>query len=82
MNKPEWINQENKQYRNMTEKRFAEYYIKHEHIWKDISKENKMKLSVGVRNRIVSEGMTMETITIDNWLRKMKKLAKGVKMSE
>jgi hypothetical protein len=33
MNKPEWINQENKEYRLKTEKRFAEYYLKRKELW-------------------------------------------------
>ena len=72
MNKPEWINQENKEYRDTTEKHFAKWYKKHEKIWKEVSPQLKMQISNGVRSRIVSEGMMMESITIDDWLRKVK----------
>lgn len=78
MNKPEWINQENKEYRNQTEKRFAKWFIKHEKMWKEIDTQTKMKMSTGVRNRIVNEGMMMESVTIDGWLKKIKRLAKMV----
>lgn len=77
MNKPEWVNQENKIYRDMTEHKFASYYIKHESMWKALDAQTKMQISNGVRSRIISEGMMMEAITIDGWLKKMKKMGKA-----
>ena len=74
MNKPEWINQENKEYRNNTEKRFAKYFKKYKEIWDKIPITDKMQISNGIRSRSVMEGMQMEIITIDNWLTKMEKL--------
>lgn len=76
MNKPEWINQENRAYRNETEKRFADWFVKFEKYWKQIPDAQKMQISNGVRSRSVNEGMQMEKITIDGWLKKIKKLAK------
>ena len=74
MNKPEWINQENKQYRNMTEKRFADYFIKHKSLWNMASENDKMMISNNVRSRSVMEGMRMEAITITDWLSHIEKL--------
>lgn len=71
MNKPEWINQENKEYRDITEKRFSAYYAKHKKLWNSIPTQDKMQISNGVRTRIVNEGMLMEAITIEDWLRRM-----------
>ena len=76
MNKPEWINQENKEYRDKTELRFAEYYKKHKKLWSDVPDITKMQISNGVRTRSVNEGMVMESITIDKWLRSIQKLLK------
>lgn len=76
MNKPEWINQENKEYRDQTEKRFAEWFLKYEKYWKAVSNEQKMKVSNGVRTRSIGEGMMMEKVTIDGWLKKIRKLGK------
>ena len=70
MNKEEWINQENKEYRDMTEERFTEYYRKYKDIWDGMPNETKMKISTVVRNRMVIEGMPMESITIDEWLKR------------
>lgn len=79
MNKPEWINQDNKLYRDLTEHHFAQWFKKHETMWKEVSPQLKMQISNGVRSRIVTEGMMMEAITIDGWLRKIKKMTKGNK---
>lgn len=71
MNKPEWINQENKEYRDKVEKRFSEYYKKHKYLWDEIDSQKKMVISNGVRTRSVAEGMQMETVTIEQWLKTM-----------
>lgn len=74
MNKPEWVNQENKEYRDSTELRFADYFLKHESLWNSVGLQDKMVISNGVRSRSVSEGMLMEAVTVDQWLTHIKKL--------
>lgn len=74
MNKPEWIDQENQEYRNMTELRFADYYRKHKDMWDTMPINDKMMISNQVRGRSVMEGMRMEAITINNWLEHIEKL--------
>ena len=74
MNKPEWIDQENQEYRRLTERRFGEYYKKHKKVWKKYPMQEKMQISQGVRGRSVMEGMQMENMTVDEWLRKVEKL--------
>ena len=69
MNKPEWVNQENKEYRDATEKRFAEYFQKYKDTWKKVPISEKMQISQGIRGRSVMEGMQMEAQTIDEWLK-------------
>lgn len=69
MNKKEWINQENQKYREAVEVRFSKYFKKHKEKWNKITQQDKMMISNGVRTRSISEGMPMETITIDNWLK-------------
>ncbi len=79
MNKPEWINQENKQYRDDTEKHFARYFLKRKMLWDAISPNDKMVISNQVRSRSVMEGMRMEAITVFDWLAHIEKLGKGSK---
>lgn len=74
MNKPEWIDQENQEYRNKTEKRFAEYFRKHKDMWENMPINDKMMISNQVRSRSVMEGMRMEAITVDNWLKHIESL--------
>ena len=74
MNKPEWINQENREYRQSTELRFARYYAKHRDLWNSIPAGDRMQISNAVRSRSVSEGMQMEAVTIDGWLRHIESL--------
>ena len=74
MNKPDWINQENKEYRDLTEKRFAEYYKEYKNLWLIVPDADKMQISQGIRGRSVMEGMGMETITINEWLKHIEKL--------
>ena len=71
MNKPEWINQDNIEYRDNTERRFAEYYRGHKEIWQGIPIQDKMQISNGVRSRSVMEGMQMEALTIDDWIKQV-----------
>ena len=74
MNKPEWINQENKEYRDSTEKRFSEWFAKHEDLWNAVPITDKMVISNQVRARSINEGMQMEAVTVDGWLKHIREL--------
>ena len=74
MNKPDWIDQENQEYRDNTEKRFSEWFKKHKDMWENIPINDKMYISNQVRSRSVMEGMRMEAITIDQWLKHIEEL--------
>lgn len=74
MNKPEWINQENQVFRKKTERRFKDYFLKHEDLWKAMPIPNKMQISNQVRGRSINEGMQMEAVTVDGWLKHIKKM--------
>ena len=73
-NKADWVNQENKEYRDKTEKHFSEYYKKRKEMWKELSNVEKMQLSNAIRQRSINEGMMMENITLDDWLNKIENL--------
>jgi len=75
MNKPEWINQENKEYRDDTERYFAKWYLKHKKMWKKIPTQDKMQISQQIRGRSVMEGMQLESMTVDEWLGHIEELA-------
>ena len=69
MNKSEWVNQENKEYRDNTEKRFKEYYIKFKSLFDTTPEQGKNQIIVGIRNRFFQEGMMLETITFADWIK-------------
>ena len=77
MNKKEWIDKTHKDYRDAVEKRFADYYKKHFEMWDKLTEPEKMQISNGVRMRSVGEGMPMETITIDDWLKHIRNIKDG-----
>lgn len=74
MNKKEWINQENKQYRDNTEKRFALYYRQFKQIIIGLPEETKVRLLNGLRTRFYGEGMLFETITFNEWISHIERL--------
>ena len=73
MNKREWIDQENKQYRHATEKRFKEYYVTFKSLFDNIPEEAKNQIIVGIKNRMFGEGLMMESITFDDWIKSVMK---------
>ena len=74
MNKEEWLNQDNKEYRFNTERRFKEYYLEFKHLYDSIDEMVKNQIIVGIRNRMFQEGMMMESITFKDWLQHIMEL--------
>ena len=68
MNKDEWINQENKEYRDATEKRFKAYYMKFQSLYDEIPMDVKAQIIMGIKNRMYGEGLLMESITFEDWI--------------
>ena len=69
MNKDEWINQENIEYRRATEKRFKEYYLKHKTLFEGIPNDVKYQIVMSVKNRMFQEGLMLESVTFDDWIK-------------
>lgn len=69
MNKDEWLNQDNIEYRHATEKRFKDYWLKYKHLHDSISQEVKTQIIMSVKNRMYGEGMILETITFNEWIK-------------
>lgn len=74
MNKPAWINQENVEYRDATERAFAAYFRKYRSVWDEVADKDKMRVSNHIRARSVYEGMGMEQVTISDWLAHIEQL--------
>lgn len=74
MNKKEWIDQENKEYRLATEKRFKKYYEDFKDLFNAIDENVKTQIIVGLKNRMFQEGLLMESVTFDDWIKEIEKL--------
>ena len=72
MNKPAWVDIENEEYRERAEKRFAEYYEKHESLWLAVPMADKVNVSEQAREKSCKEGMLLEPITVFDWLSQIK----------
>lgn len=71
MNKKEWLNQENKEYRRIVEKRFRKFYEDFKEVCKVLPEKEKNKLILGIRSRLYKEGMYVEQITFADWIKRI-----------
>ena len=71
MNKDEWLNQENKEYRYATEKRFKEYWLKYKELHDTVHQDVKTQIIMGIKNRMYAEGMVLETLTFNEWIKQV-----------
>lgn len=74
LNKKEWINQDNQEYRNNVEVRFKRYFQEFEYLFTSIKEEIKNQIIMGIKNRMYAEGLMMESITFDDWIKHIKSL--------
>ena len=73
MNKDEWINQENKEYRYNTEKRFKQYYLEFKKLFNSVDRQTRTQIVMSIKNRMYQEGLLMESITFDDWIKHVEK---------
>ena len=71
MNKDEWLNQENKEYRRATELRFKEYWLKYKYLHDAIAPQDKAQIIISIKNRMYGEGMILETLTFNEWIKQV-----------
>ena len=74
MNKDEWIDQENQEYRYATEKRFKDYWHKYKYLHDAIDKQIKAQIIMGIKNRMYMEGMVLETQTFEQWIKEIEEI--------
>lgn len=74
MNKDEWLNQENVEYRRATELRFKDYWLKYKYLHDSIPMDMKVQIIMGVKNRMYAEGMVLETLTFEQWIRQVEEM--------
>lgn len=74
MNKSEWLNQENQNYRRATELRFKQYYNEFLMLFESCPENVRGQIIMGIKNRMFGEGLLMETQTFDQWIDHIKSL--------
>ena len=74
MNKDEWLNQDNHEYRNATERRFKEYWTKYKYLHDAMPQDTKTQIIMGIKNRMYAEGMVLETITFNEWIKQIENM--------
>lgn len=74
MNKKEWIDKTHRKYRHAVEVRFSNYFKKHRQDWQKLTEQERMIISNGIRSRSVGEGMPMESVTMDDWLKHIERI--------
>lgn len=71
LNKKEWIEQENQNYRDAVERRFSEYYKEFKSLYQSIPEDVKAQIIIGMKNRMFREGLLMEHVTFDDWIKQI-----------
>ena len=74
MNKKEWLEQENQEYRHNTELRFKDFYHKYKEYYDTIDEQEKNGIIVGIKNRMFREGMILESMTFNDWIQEIEKM--------
>lgn len=71
MNKDEWLNQENKEYRHATEVRFKYYWLKYKELHDAMPAQLRAQVIMAIKNRMYMEGMVLETLTFNDWIKQV-----------
>ena len=71
MNKDEWLNQENREYRYATERRFKEYWLKYKQLHDETPLQLKNQVIMTLKNRMYMEGMILESLTFNEWIKQV-----------
>lgn len=68
LNKKEWLEQENQEYRDNVERRFKDFYLEFKECYETLDEATKNSIIIQQKNRKYAEGMIMEAITFNDWI--------------
>lgn len=74
MNCDRWWDEQGSKYKEVTEKRIKQYYNDFEELFNACPQEIKTQVIVGIKNRFFTEGLFLERITFDDWIKHIKEL--------
>lgn len=69
LNCDRWWTGEGHGYLEMTEKRFKKYWEEFKGLFNSIPKESHAQIIMGIKNRMFSEGLLLERITFEDWIK-------------
>ncbi len=69
LNRKEWLETTHQEYRDITERRVADYYHKYKANFDAMTDTEKMKASSIVRERSINKGMMMESVSFPEWIK-------------
>ena len=68
LNCKQWLELENKEYRDILERKFKEYYLEFEPQFKAVDSKVRYQIVAGIRNRFFQEGLELESMTFEQWI--------------
>lgn len=69
LNKKEWLEQENQEYRDNVERRFKQFYLDFKTYYDSIDEQKKNQIIIQLKNQKYNEGMILESITFNDWIK-------------
>lgn len=69
MNCDRWWTEEGKPFVEMTEKAFKKYYLTFKELFEKCPEEAKAQIIMGEKNRYFQEGMLLERVTFNDWIK-------------
>ncbi len=71
LNKDEWWQDENKDYKKNVEKRFKEYLTAFREVYESTPYDVKNQIIMSIKNRMYKEGLFLEKLTFSDWLNRI-----------
>lgn len=74
LNCDRWWDEEGQKFRDVTERRFKRYYEEFESLFNSIDTNVKSQIIMGIKNRFFQEGLFLEKITFEDWIKHIKSI--------
>jgi hypothetical protein len=74
----QWLDTNNAEYREKTEKRFAQYYKDFKSLYESVEEPLKIQINAGMRNRFFQEGLMFEEVTFSSWIKHIESLLEEI----
>lgn len=76
LNCDRWWSDEGHPYLEGTEIRFSQYWHDFKNLFNSINKDIRAQIIMGIKNRMFGEGLLLERVTFEDWIKKIEELEK------